>query len=228
MATTSPGRAPLFRRELKVVTPAHINGPASTAERSLGSCQNGSVSTASAALSIASEAEFPTTGTTETTAPLTRIGTVATLVKKHPDSPNNSSRSMSHLLSDILRTSFARAPPLTTAPWSSQQRPWGCAGRRSLTQRLPAPRSFLLSQQATQSLCHFLQGGPASRNRLGDNKIGEAGDGDEPHGARATLPARWQPARMWAPLEAGRHGRGGCCHELGRVSLSLRGQNCGG
>src|SRR5262244_769268 len=77
----------------------------------LGSHQNGSVSTASAALSIALEAGSPTTGTTETTAPPTRIGTVATLVKKHPDSSNTSSRSVSHLIPDILRTSFARAPP---------------------------------------------------------------------------------------------------------------------
>ena len=63
-----------------------------------GSHHNGSVSTASAALSIASWAGFPTTGTMDVTAPPTRIGTVATLVKRHPDSPNNSSRSVSHLI----------------------------------------------------------------------------------------------------------------------------------
>jgi hypothetical protein len=73
----------------------------------IGSHQNGSVSTAAAALSIASEAGVPTPGTTETTAPPTRIGTVATLVKEHPDSPTTSSRSVSHLIPSILRTSFA-------------------------------------------------------------------------------------------------------------------------
>src|SRR5712691_5267982 len=74
-----------------------------------GSHQNGSVSTASAALSIASWAGFPTTGTMDVTAPPTRIGTVTTLVKRHPDSPNNSNKSVSHLILYIT-TSFARPP----------------------------------------------------------------------------------------------------------------------
>src|SRR5437879_836031 len=63
---------------------------------------NGNASTASAAVSIASWTGLPTTGTTDATAPPTRIGTVATFVKKHPDSPNNSSKSVSHLMPDIL------------------------------------------------------------------------------------------------------------------------------
>src|SRR5262245_7134866 len=79
----------------------------------LGSHQNGSVSTASAALSIASWAGFPTPGTTDTTAPPTRIGTVATLVKKHPDSPNTSSRSISHLIPYI-----AMPPSRGRSVWS--------------------------------------------------------------------------------------------------------------
>jgi len=68
----------------------------------LGNHQNGSESTASAAVSIASCTGLPTTGTTDATAPPTRIGTVATLVTKHPDSPTNSNRSVSHLIPDIL------------------------------------------------------------------------------------------------------------------------------
>ena len=39
-ATRSPGRAPLLRSELKVVTPAHISGPASTAESPSGISAN--------------------------------------------------------------------------------------------------------------------------------------------------------------------------------------------
>ena len=35
-ATTSPGRAPLLRRALNVVRPAHISGAASAAGRSAG------------------------------------------------------------------------------------------------------------------------------------------------------------------------------------------------
>jgi hypothetical protein len=35
-ATVSPGRAPLWRRALKVVTPAHISGAASTADSPSG------------------------------------------------------------------------------------------------------------------------------------------------------------------------------------------------
>src|ERR671930_506112 len=69
-----------------------------------GSHQNGRASTASAAVSIASWTGFPTTGTTEATAPPTRIATVATLVKKHPDSPSISHRSVSHRI-------VAIAPP---------------------------------------------------------------------------------------------------------------------
>ena len=80
--------------------------------------------------------------------------------KKHPDSPNNSSRSMRHRIPDIVRISFAQAPPLTTTPWSSKQRPWGCAERRSRTHILPPPRSFPLPQQDTQALCQSLQAGP--------------------------------------------------------------------
>ena len=48
------------------------------------------------------------------------------------------------------------------------------------------------------------------------------------HGARATLPARWQHAHMWAPSEAGRRGRGGHHHGLGRVSPACAaGELCG-
>src|SRR4029434_8966929 len=112
----------------------------------LGSHQNGSVSTASAALSIPPEAGVPATATTEPTAPPTRIGTVATLVKEHPDSPTTSSRSVSHLIPYILRTSFTRAPPLTTAPWSSKQRPRCCAVRRPMTPILPVWSSLLMPQ----------------------------------------------------------------------------------
>src|SRR5262245_27055526 len=189
-----------------------IAGPR-TAIPHLDSHQNGSVSTASAALSIASEAGSPTTGTTETTTPPTRIGTVATLVKKHPDSPTTNSRSMSHLSPDILRTSFVRAPPLPTAPWSSKQRPWGCAGRRARTHILPASRSCLLPHHDTQSLCQSLQGRPTSRKRLEGSQIEEAGESDEPQGARA-------------PREAGRRERRTRRHGLGRVSPSLRRRNC--
>ncbi len=35
-ATVLPGRAPLLRSELNVVTPAHSNGPASTADSDAG------------------------------------------------------------------------------------------------------------------------------------------------------------------------------------------------
>src|SRR6267143_4927523 len=69
----------------------------------MGSHQNGSVSTASAAVSIASWTGLPTTGTTDARAPPTRIGTVATFVKRHPDSPNSRSRSVSHLIPDISK-----------------------------------------------------------------------------------------------------------------------------
>src|SRR5262249_8805774 len=69
----------------------------------LGSHHSGSLSTASATVSIASWTGFPTTGTTDTTAPPTRIGTVATFVKKHPDSPTNSRRSVSHLIPSITK-----------------------------------------------------------------------------------------------------------------------------
>src|SRR6266567_4092708 len=67
----------------------------------LGNHQNGSASTASAVVSIASWTGLPTTGTMDATAPPTRIGTVATFVKKHPDNPNNNTRSVSHLIPDI-------------------------------------------------------------------------------------------------------------------------------
>jgi hypothetical protein len=81
---------------------------------------------------------------------------------------------------------------------------------------------LLMPPQATQSLCQLQQGGQTSRHRLVDSKIGEAGYGDEHHGARATVPVGWQHAHMWAPPEACRRGRGGRRHVPGWTSPSMR------
>ena len=45
---------------------------------------NGALSIVSAVVSTASSTGFPATGTTDTTAPLTRIGTVTSFVRKQP------------------------------------------------------------------------------------------------------------------------------------------------
>ena len=48
------------------------------------------------------------------------------------------------------------------------------------------------------------------------------------YGAKATLPARWQHALMWAPPEAVRRERGARRHGLGRVSPACAaGELCG-
>lgn len=48
------------------------------------------------------------------------------------------------------------------------------------------------------------------------------------HGAKATLPTRWQHAHMWAPPEAGRRARGTRRYGLGRVSPACAaGELCG-
>jgi len=73
-------------------------------EKSRGRHHNSSVSTAYAALSIASWTGFPPPGTTDdATTPPTRIGPVATVVKRHPDNPNNRSRSGSHLMPALVQ-----------------------------------------------------------------------------------------------------------------------------
>src|SRR2546422_4702571 len=92
----------------------------------LGCHQNGSASTASAAVSIASCTGLPTTGTTDATAPPTRIGTVATLVKRHPDSPNNSSRSVSHLIPYISKPPSRRRRQRATPSGERGWRSWPC------------------------------------------------------------------------------------------------------
>jgi hypothetical protein len=81
---------------------------------------------------------------------------------------------------------------------------------------------LLMPPQATQSLCQLQQSGQTSRHLLGYSKIGEAGYGDEHHGARATVPVGWQHASMRAPRETCIRGRGGSLHMPGRVSPGLR------
>ena len=61
--------------------------------------------------------------------------------------------------------------------------------------------------QEEQALCQRLLGLPVGRKRLGDSTRGEAGHGDEPLGAKATLPTGGHHANMWARPEMRIQGR---------------------
>jgi len=63
------------------------------------------------------------------------------------------------------------------------------------------------AQQEEQSLCQRLLGLPAGRKHLVDSTIGEAGHGDEHHGAKATMPTGGHHANMWADPEMRIRGR---------------------
>jgi hypothetical protein len=57
------------------------------------------------------------------------------------------------------------------------------------------------AQYEEQALCQRLLSLPAGRNHLVDSTIGEVKHGDEPTGAKATMPAGRHHANMWAPPE---------------------------
>jgi hypothetical protein len=81
--------------------------------------------------------------------------------------------------------------------------------------------SLLLPQQETQFLCQLLQDRTASRNRWVSSKIGEAGNSDEHHGAKAKTPMDWRRANTLALPEACRRDRGGSIHLQGRWNPKL-------
>src|SRR5262249_19925132 len=127
----------------------------------------------------------------------TRIGTVATLVKEHPDSPTTSSRSVSHLIPSILRTSFAGTATDHRAVVVQAEATLVC--RQASHDADPAGLVIAPYAPIGNAIRVPAPIGPTGeQDSFGRQHDRGSGYGDEHRGARATTPTGWRRANMWA------------------------------